>query len=194
MTDLRRPGDTSKEFEYNERQATEETLDAVKKATETARDALLNEQNFSGRQLTYQLDIGVVAAGAGYAAEIYPTGARVIYITEVHLNKPSVNVTLRLIKASTRSTGGTSTTPTPTALDSTQAVSQATVKLFTAVPTAGTAIGDLFDLAMATGDVVWQEFGNNNTKPLVLRGSGDALAVNVSAAATIAGYIRWVEV
>ena len=155
--------------------------------------SVVTEADFSRRPRTYQLDIGVVAAGAGYAAEIYPTGKRRIHITEVHLNKPSVAVTIRLIKAQTRSTGGTATTPVGIPLDAQDDSPQAEVKLFTAAPTAGVAVGDVFDLAFATGDFVWQEFGNLGTKPLVLGGVSQALAINVSGAATIAGYIRWTE-
>ena len=143
---------------------------------------------------TYRADIGVVAGGAGYAAEIIVPSKTAVFVTQVFFAKPSVAVTMRLIKASTNSTGGTSTNATIVRMDEEARGSRATVRLFTGAPTAGTALGDVFELAVGTGDIVWEEFGNREGQYLKLHGPREALGVNVSGAATIVGYIEWIEV
>lgn len=145
------------------------------------------------RAPTYRADIGVVAGGAGYAAELVGSPFKVVRVHRVFVAKPSVEVTIRLIKAKRASTVGTSTNATAVALDSQSPDATATVKLFTAAPTAGAAIGDVFEAVVGTGDVVWEDFADVGQGGLVLRGSDQALGVNVSAAATLVGYIEWSE-
>ena len=177
--------DNETEFEL----ARQETLDAVRKLLDR-RLSLLD------RLPTYRAEIGVVAGAAGYAAEIFCNTGRKIHIQQVYFSKPSVQITMRLIKASTLSTGGTSTDSAVVPLDSRSAISSsARVKLFTGAPTAGTAIGDVFEEVVGTGDVLWEEFGHLlSNRPLTLHGEdNEALAVNVSGAVTIVGYIEFSE-
>ncbi len=136
--------------------------------------------------------IGVVAGGAGYAVEVLPNASKRLRIKEVFFSKPSVQVTMRLIKASQRSAGGTSTDGVIVSMSSRDGVS-AQVKLFTGAPTAGTAIGDAFSMVVAATDNVDVTYGQHGEKPMEIRGA-EAFAVNVSGAATIAGFIRFEEV
>ena len=139
---------------------------------------------------TFAVDIGVVAGGAGYAAELRAEGTR-LRVRSVWFSKPSVQVTLRLIKASSGSSGGTSTRGTVVAMQGGGGADNR-VLLFTAAPTAGAAIGDVFEMVIAATDNVEVVFGDNGTQPLELTGT-EALGINVSAAATIVGRIVFEE-
>lgn len=144
---------------------------------------------------TFRVEIGVVAAGAGFAAELVPGGRSKLLVHAVYFSKPSVAITMRLLRNSGASTGGTSTNSPITPLDSALQPSGGTAcKIFTGAPTAGAQVGsDLFEGVIGTGDVLYEEFGQNGQNPLVLRSSSETLAVNVSGAATIVGYIEFSE-
>lgn len=140
---------------------------------------------------TFVADIGVVGSGAGYAAELLANGER-LRVKSVWFSKPSAQVTLRLIRAATASSGGTSTQADVIGMKG-GVQSSARLLLFTAVPTAGTALGDVFEMVVGTGDNVEVLFGDDGTEPLEIEGR-QALAVNVSAAATIVGRIVFQQV
>ena len=139
---------------------------------------------------TYTVDFGVVAGAAGYAAELIPSGASLL-VRSVWFSKPSAAITYRIIKASTPSTGGTSTDAVAVSVNGARNA-KAQTKIFTAVPTAGVAVGDVFEMAVGTGDSVDVTFGDNGTEPLEVSGN-QALVINVSAAATIVGRIVFQE-
>ena len=140
---------------------------------------------------TYRVEIGVVAP-VGFAAELIPGTGRKITVKAFYTSKPSAVVTIRLIKNRTPSSGGTSSNSTIVPMDSTYP-SDSTCKLFTGAPTAGVAVGDVFERVMETTDDVYEEFGINGAAPLVLYGPGETLAVNASAIATLVGYIEFTE-
>lgn len=109
-----------------------------------------------------------------------------------------------LVRRSAANTGGTSTAPTPLKRDTNDVAASATLALYTANPTVGTAVGTLdscrlfLALATATPDACRFEFGVNNDKMLILRGTSDILAINFAGAAVPAGGIvdidvEWVE-
>ena len=149
---------------------------------------------FEPKPPTYRVEIGVVAGGAGFAAELIPGTGRKLTIHAVYFSKPSVAVTMRLLRNARASTLGTSTEGPITPLDGSFDRSGAICKLFTAAPTAGTQLGsDLFEGVIGTGDVLYEEFGQNGQNPLVLRGADETLGINVSAAVTIVGYIEFSE-
>lgn len=109
-----------------------------------------------------------------------------------------------LIKRSTANTGGTSTTLTNVAHDSTSAASSATIRAYTVNPTSlGTAVGTVrtrkvFVAGTATNsDEFIVEWGPRNAQSIVLRGVNEVLAVNLNGA-TSAGNnfninIEWTE-
>lgn len=141
---------------------------------------------------SFRADIGV-AGVSGVAAEIIP-GDAIVRVHGVFIAKPTALVTVRLIKNYTASTGGTSTNAVVVPLDSTKAPSKATVvKLFTAAPTAGTALGDLAEYVMDTTDWMYFRFGADGEQPVILNNPRETLHVNINATATITGFIAWTE-
>jgi len=141
----------------------------------------------------FRTELGVIAAGAGFAAELIPGKGKKLTVYAVYFSKPSVAITLRLLKNSSPSTGGTATNSPITSLDSAFA-SSSQCKIFTAAPTAGAQLGgDLFEGVIATTEVLYEEFGQHGQNPLVLRDSSETLGVYVSGAVTIVGYIEFSE-
>lgn len=141
----------------------------------------------------FRANIAVVAGGSGFAVELVPGAGIRCFVHSVFLTKPTVSITTNLIKNSTASTGGTSTNGAKIPTDSQKPASGTLVKLFTAIPTAGTAVGTLALCVLDPTDWMQFIFGADGEPPLVLHGPSETLAVNVSAAATIAGFIAWSE-
>ena len=154
---------------------------------------VLNE-NYVGKA-TYRRAFADLAGVAGSAVAISGVVGIVVRVTAIQVAKPSVaQAPMRIVKYSTAISGGTSTEPTPVPLDSDDPDARATFSLYTVVPTDGTEIGALFDGDIATGDVVYETFGGEkNAQPVVLRGAGEYLAIELSADAVINGFIEWTE-
>ena len=143
---------------------------------------------------TFVVDIGVVAGGAGYAAELLCNNGPTLRVNSVWFSKPSAQVTLRLIVATAASTGGTLTNGLAVPMRGKRTLSTDNrVRLFTAAPTAGEAIGDVFEMVVGTADNIDIIFGDVHTEALEISGT-QALGINVSAAATIVGRIMFQEV
>ena len=143
---------------------------------------------------TYRADFsGVVGAGSGNLVEIaWVSGT--VKILAIHFAKPSATSTLVIRKQSAASTGGTSANTTIVPLDSGFSAATATVKQFTAVPTAGTLVGNVYKNTIATTDTLLEEFGPRSGAPIVLRSAGQSVAINVDVACTPGGgYIEWTE-
>lgn len=109
-----------------------------------------------------------------------------------------------LIRRSAANSGGTSSAPTPLKRDTNDSAATATLALYTANPTVGTTVGTLdscrlfLALATATPNQCKFEFGVNNDKMLLLRGTSDILAINFAGATVPAGGVvdidvEWVE-
>ena len=80
MTSTHRPGELSKELEYNERQGTEETLDAIKKllAKETKVSAGGTQKGLSIGATVAVLTIPALAT----SAEIYVRTASIVFLRD----------------------------------------------------------------------------------------------------------------
>ncbi|KKM14912.1 hypothetical protein LCGC14_1701340 [marine sediment metagenome] len=154
---------------------------------------VLNE-NYVGK-VTYRRAFADLAGVAGSVVTISGVTGVVVKVTAIQFAKPSVaQAPLRIVKYSTAISGGTSTEPTPVPLDSNDPAARATFSLYTAVPTDGTEVGALFDGDIATGDVVYETFGGEkNVQPVVLRGTAEYLAIELSANAVINGFVEWTE-
>jgi hypothetical protein len=112
-----------------------------------------------------------------------------------------------VIKRSTANTGGTPTTITPVALDSTNSAATASVKNYTANPTAGTLVGAIWSgqinsPAIATSGIGeigrLLDFGDLFRQPIILRGVADVAAWNFGGAALPTGlsiicFAEWTE-
>lgn len=116
----------------------------------------------------------------------------------------SGNFDITLVRRSTANTGGTSTTLTAVAADSTDAAATATVLAYTANPTTGTLVGTMrsekyFANTTGTGasDNTNWTFGFDTSKAPVLRGTAQSISVNLLGV-TIAGssfdmHFTWTE-
>lgn len=115
---------------------------------------------------------------------------------------------IQVIKRSTANTGGTSTAPTATPLDSSSAAATASVKAYTVNPSAlGTSVGviaaDKLALPLAATGAAMQrltyEFGSLPfTQSVILRGAAQTLSLSGNAAtlgtgAAVDCSIEWIE-
>jgi hypothetical protein len=111
-----------------------------------------------------------------------------------------------LLKRSTANTGGTSTTLTDVAHDSTNSAGTAIVRAYTANPTAlGTLVGNIRGIKtnspLTTSSTDPQsldfKFGDNTEQAIVLRGTGEVLAFNLAGMTITSGnaacFFEWTE-
>lgn len=114
------------------------------------------------------------------------------------------NILLSLIKRSTTNTGGTSAAATMVPHDSSNAAGTAIINSWTANPGAlGTTVGTvetIFASANTAGQTVVFNYGSAlGDQSIVLRGSGEVLAVNLEGAALAGGEllrckVKWTEI
>lgn len=140
---------------------------------------------------------GLVAAGAGVAVKLIGSASEIVRVTKVMIAKPSVaQAPLRIVKTSTAAGVAASTTPAGIPLDSADDAATAVVTLYTAVPAGGVEVGtgSIFEADLAITDVVYETFGDEqNSQAVVLRGVTETIEIDLSAGATIDGYIEWTE-
>lgn len=152
---------------------------------------------------TYNPDIykATYGAAAGFSAgtaattdifTIYGSGTKTVRVTRLLISSTTSTAAayydVILAKRSTAATGGTPATPTIVPYDSGFAAGTATVKNYTAAPTAGTNVGTLtfakyFSPITGTPAAVSTlvfDFANRPASPIVLRGTGEGLAVTIS--------------
>lgn len=136
------------------------------------------------------------------------TTVRVTRIVFSAVATAPTNRRVRLVKRSTADTGGTSAVVTAVPHDSASAAATATVLSYTANPTSGTFVGNLrariVGIPMinppseATMSVVPEyTLGNLTDEPIVLRGTGEVLAINLQGLTLTGGavncYVEWTE-
>jgi hypothetical protein len=154
---------------------------------------------------TYRIAGIVTPAASATDVVTLSGGTRTVRITRATFSASLASAgvgSIALIKRSVANAGGTSTTPAAVALDSTNAAATATVRVYTANPSAlGTAVGNiglraaLYNTGTAQPDRVSFEFGDQYKQAVVLRGSSELLAFNVAAASPAAAFyeIEWTE-
>lgn len=161
------------------------------------------------QRATYSAAINSFAA-ANLATDIFTiTGSatKTVKIIRIGLTASATTdtrVNLIILKRSTANSAGTSTTLTNTAHDSNNAAATAVVRAYTANPTTGTLVGNLKvaktyeagTSTVATQQYLWI-FGDRPSQPIVLRGTGEVLAIN-QAGVTVLGTsydidIEWTE-
>lgn len=180
---------------------------------------IANNANIGGGNPTY------VATGVGYGGYATPTdmltivgsASKTILITNIYIGAQATAGTLMtfyLTKRSTANAGGTATQPAIIPHDSTNPAASAVVNLYSAAPTPGTALGDIH-LATVSATVMTNAaalFGTfvgvardgarqmtDLRQPVILRGVGESLSVNLKGAAIPAGFVmnyivEWVEI
>ena len=132
------------------------------------------------------------AAVSGDSVVIFGVANKRIKLREIGIVKPTAQQTCTLIKRSSLDTGGTSTLATIPPMESGDAPS-ATVRLYTAAPTAGTSVGTSRYAIVATGDVMIWSFDRPGVKPPTLKRDDECLALNVDATGSIYGWLEWTE-
>jgi hypothetical protein len=140
----------------------------------------------------YRVGFQVACGGAGDCVTIY-YASKTVRVREVWISKPSNAITVSMNLHSALDSGGTATNPVGVPLDSQDATATAVVSAYTAAPTAGTSLGTIAMLPMATTDTWVQDFGALNDKALALQAAGQGLAIYVSGAATITVNLEWSE-
>jgi hypothetical protein len=108
-----------------------------------------------------------------------------------------------VIKRSTAGSGGTSSNTAVTPMDSGYAAAVSVPVTYTANPTVGTIVGDVDDIwlglmATATASPNDIYIGNFRQKPIVLRGTGENLVLNLNsvsiAGISCAASVEWMEI
>lgn len=159
-------------------------------------------------EATYSASVAglVTALVATDIFTITGSASKTVKITQIQVAATgnNNNVDLDLIKRSTANTGGTSTSRTAVPHDSTDAAATATVLAYTVNPTLGTPVGTVRATNFATAsaispqaDRVVFDFGASISKPIVLRGTSQVLAVNLNgntiAAPAVDISVEWTE-
>ncbi len=148
-------------------------------------------------KVTYRVAFKNLVALTGVAVRLAGSASTIVRVTKVQIAKPSVaQAPLRMVKTSTAPGDGTATTPIGIPLDSANDPATAVLSLYTAAPTGGTEVGtgSVYDSDIATDDVLFETFGDEqNAQAVVLRGVAETLEIDLSADATLDGYIEWTE-
>lgn len=152
---------------------------------------------------TYRATFADLNAVIGVAVRIAGATGMVVRVKTVHIDVPIANQTpLIIAKYSTAPTDGTATSPQSVPLDSNSDAARATVRIYTAAPTAGTLVGEVFeddililDNDAYRGDRVHEEFGKGDGgEALTLRSATETVGIVLMANCNpLNGYIEWTE-
>lgn len=158
----------------------------------TVREVL--NDNYVGKA-TYRAVFAALVAPVGTAVIIEGAVGITVKVTAIQVAKPSAAQSpLRIVKHSAAATIGTRTTPAGIPFDSNDPDARAVFALYTVAPTDGAEVGAVFEGDVGIADIVYEAFsGEKNTQPLVLRGVAEYVAIDLSAAATLNGFIEWTE-
>ena len=168
------------------------------------------ESPVDGFKNTYGASVqGLVpAASATDIFTITGVAGKTVRITRIEVSGTQTTagqVDVIILKRSTADTAGTSTAPTIVPHDRNNPAAGATVLAYTANPTTGNLVGNLragklFVAAPATASpttVLAFDYGTRPSQALVLRGTGDVIAVNLNAATVTGGSfnigVEWTE-
>ncbi len=144
----------------------------------------------------YRVAFSDLAAVSGVAVELVGTSKKLVTLRRIQISKPTVALTpYTLEKLSSASTGGTSTSPTPTPVLGSDGVADAVVKLYTSAPTSGTVLDQLQEIDIATGDVMNEAFGDDRDRSGApkLENATETLVITVTVTSTVNGFIEWQE-
>ena len=162
-----------------------------------------------GVKATYSAAIVGLATVATPTDVFTITGSatKTIRVTRIAITGTQTTATQRdilIIKRSTANTGGTSSTLTAVPHDSTGASATATVRAYTANPTAlGTAVGNIRTRKVFIGTTTGNsdefiiDFGIRPSQALVVRGVAEVLSINLNSVTSAGGNldisIEWTE-
>lgn len=160
--------------------------------------------------MTYSASVNGLALAATATDVFTLTGSatKTIKITKVEVNAVQMTasqVVVVLLKRSTANTAGTSTAQTAVPYDSANVAATATVLAYTANPTTGTLVGNLFTQrvfmpgAATASDAKGLSvvFGDVGQQYIVLRGIAQVFSVNLAGVSVVGGSanisIEWME-
>lgn len=146
----------------------------------------------------------VTAATATDFFTITGSATRVIKVSRIFMQTNSSggnSFNILLAKRSTVNTGGTSTTPTAVAMDSTNPTATAVVRAYTANPTLGTLVGIIRSekffasgISTAATEAKLFDFREGFAQPVVLRGTNEVLSLNLNSTTVTGSAVNcWVE-
>lgn len=162
---------------------------------------------------TYSVGISAFTPGATPTDIITITGSATKTIRVLSIEFTSVQTTRALInmfiiKRSAANTGGTSTTPTVVPADSNNAAPTAVVRVYTANPTVGAAVGNLSIVKVLSDDsganavggsgYMWDFTKGGFAQGAILRGTSQVLAVSLNGATlpiglSVVATVTWTE-
>ena len=148
-----------------------------------------------------------VANSATDVFTISGSATKTIYITDITLYLTATtgsNATIFGIRRSSLNTGGTSTLLTNLLLDTTNSAATAVVRSYTANPTLGTSVGNIFTTGIyvsgggttASRPFQWNLIPNQ-TQAITLRGTSQLFALNLNSVSFAGNVCRaqisWIE-
>lgn len=162
---------------------------------------------------TYSVGIPAFSPGATPTDIITITGSASKTIRVLSIEYTAVQTTRSLVntfivKRSAANTGGTSTTPTIVPADSNNAAATAVVRVYTANPSVGAAVGNLSAVKVLSDDsganavggsgYMWDFTKGGLAQGVVLRGVAQVLAVNLAGVTlpiglSVVSTITWTE-
>ena len=176
--------------------------------------AFIDEMSFKpGQRATFQASSTrtTLAASATDFWTFTGSASKTIRILEIKYQADDTGSslvfnTISLIRRSSAGSGGTATTLTAIALDTNNASATGTVKIFTANPTVGSAVGTLRTERNASGSAVtastpWGVIFDHKVagQALVLRGTSEQVALNLGGVTQAGTYpkmnveVTWTE-
>ena len=139
------------------------------------------------------------AASATDVFQLIGSATKTVEVTKIIISGTQTTgglVDLYVAKRSTANTGGTSSASTNVPMLSTDAAATAVGAIYTANPTTGTLVGNIYIAAIplaattaTTNDVIEINFGENG-KPVILSGVAQALAVNLNGVTVTGGSLK----
>lgn len=176
-----------------------------------------------GVNCTISSTIAVPMASATYGAQarslvvtdtatdifgICGSASKTINVTRIGVSgraTAAVNGDVLVARRSSANSGGTSTTPTPVAYDTTTSAATAVARAYTDNPTVGTLIGYISSAQLALGNLtttlgfplIFDFSGNSPAANVVLRGTSQCIYLNLASSTysgnTLDAFVEWTE-
>lgn len=154
-----------------------------------------------GGKATYRASITALASASSCTDLFTITGSatRTIRVTRLEVigqQTTAAAAQVIVLVRSTANSGGTSSNPTAVPLDSSSPGATATLNAYTANPTTGSLVGNIFAgyiflaapaTATVGSDKVLLDYGNRPAQAIVLRGTTQVLAVNLNGVTVTGG-------
>lgn len=141
---------------------------------------------------SYSVAMTASATAAGYIAYLRGSATKTIKVNRVILNVGASSTRTTLSRISTPDTG-TQIPQSPAAHDTTSVVATATAfQIGTPVGNA-VVVSNFTNIEEASLNPIIINYGDHNDNSIVLRGTGDYLAVQYSAAGAISITFEWTE-